>query len=264
MTVICILCHRLHAQYSFSSDCRKLERDFPEVSGQKMIDQCVDLGVYCNSVMNTGGRWSMERLVWYLVCTLLVSSVLFICLCIYSFDVRWRNDFCVMPIAYDMHCVAYLLLFHRPTKIIFCKHDDDEHDEHQYVLSSSHIPTAHLFVYISCYNIQIIIFFVSFDSKKKYFQCRLKINKDKKVRNSKWHIMPLSPEQQIYAAIDVYVSSVLNVLHLSRFCMPRSLSLPLTVYLGLSGSVCAAYSVHSVLVYSIWNVKDIEVTLTHA
>lgn len=49
------------------SDCRKLERDYPEVNSQKMIDNCVDLGVYCNKVCNTGGRWSMERLVWHLV-----------------------------------------------------------------------------------------------------------------------------------------------------------------------------------------------------
>lgn len=44
-----------------------MERDFPEVNAQKMIDQCIDLGVYCNSVWNTGGRWSMERLVWHVV-----------------------------------------------------------------------------------------------------------------------------------------------------------------------------------------------------
>lgn len=44
-----------------------MERDFPEINSQKMVDQCIDLGVYCNKIMNTGGRWSMERLVWYLV-----------------------------------------------------------------------------------------------------------------------------------------------------------------------------------------------------
>ncbi|GJQ78825.1 WRNexo [Trypoxylus dichotomus] len=34
----------------------------------------------------------------------------------------------------------------------------------------------------------------------------MRINKDKKVRNSKWHVIPLSEEQQIYAATDAYVS----------------------------------------------------------
>lgn len=62
-----------------NSDCRKLERDFPEVNGQKMVDQCVDLGVYCNSVMNTGGRWSMERLVWYLVCIFYIIAYYIYC-----------------------------------------------------------------------------------------------------------------------------------------------------------------------------------------
>lgn len=59
----------------FCSDCRKLERDFPEVNAQKMIDQCIDLGVYCNDVWNTGGRWSMERLVWHVVSCFLFLSV---------------------------------------------------------------------------------------------------------------------------------------------------------------------------------------------
>lgn len=49
------------------SDLRKLQRDYPEVDAQRMIDRCVDLGPWCNEVCNTGGRWSMERLVMYLV-----------------------------------------------------------------------------------------------------------------------------------------------------------------------------------------------------
>lgn len=44
--------------------------------------------------------------------------------------------------------------------------------------------------------------FIKFD-----FQFDMRINKDKKVRNSKWHVMPLTKEQQIYAAIDAYVST---------------------------------------------------------
>lgn len=49
------------------SDLRKLQRDYPAVDSQRMIDSCTDLGPWCNSVCNTGGRWSMERLVMYLV-----------------------------------------------------------------------------------------------------------------------------------------------------------------------------------------------------
>lgn len=44
-----------------------MERDFPEVKVQKMIDQCRDLGPFCNEVMGTGGRWSMANLVSYIV-----------------------------------------------------------------------------------------------------------------------------------------------------------------------------------------------------
>lgn len=49
------------------SDFRKLERDFPTVKSQTMVDQCVDLGVWCNDVTNSGGRWSMENLVRFIV-----------------------------------------------------------------------------------------------------------------------------------------------------------------------------------------------------
>lgn len=95
---------RLHG-VNIKNDFRKLERDFPAVKVEKMIGQCVELSTYCNAVMNTGGRWSMERLVWFI--------------------------------------------------------------------------------------------------------CKLKINKDRKVRMSKWHEMPLTDAQQIYAAIDVYIAQVI-------------------------------------------------------
>lgn len=36
----------------------------------------------------------------------------------------------------------------------------------------------------------------------------MRINKDKKVRMSKWHIPNLSREQRIYAAIDAYVRRI--------------------------------------------------------
>ncbi|KRG01020.1 uncharacterized protein Dmoj_GI24264, isoform C [Drosophila mojavensis] len=45
-----------------SSDFRKLARDFPEVAAEPLIEKCVDLGVWCNEVCETGGRWSLERL----------------------------------------------------------------------------------------------------------------------------------------------------------------------------------------------------------
>lgn len=38
---------------------------------------------------------------------------------------------------------------------------------------------------------------------------KMKISKDKKVRMSKWHVMPLSKPQKIYAAIDGYASLLL-------------------------------------------------------
>lgn len=44
-----------------------MERDFPDVKVQKMIDQSVDLGPLCNDVMGTGGRWSLANLVSYIV-----------------------------------------------------------------------------------------------------------------------------------------------------------------------------------------------------
>jgi werner syndrome-like exonuclease len=52
---------------NIKNDFRKLQRDFPEVDSQELIDRCVDLGVYCNQVCSTSGRWSMERLVAYVV-----------------------------------------------------------------------------------------------------------------------------------------------------------------------------------------------------
>ncbi|XP_037046498.1 Werner Syndrome-like exonuclease isoform X2 [Bradysia coprophila] len=95
---------RLHG-VNIKNDCRKLGRDFEEVDSQLMIDHCVDLGVWCNKVINSSGRWSMARLVCHI--------------------------------------------------------------------------------------------------------CKLQINKDPKVRMSKWHIQPLTKEQQIYAAIDVYIAQVI-------------------------------------------------------
>lgn len=92
---------RLHG-VNIKNDLRKLERDFPMVKAEPMVENCIDLGVWYNEVFNSSGRWSMERLV-----------------------------------------------------------------------------------------LQIL---------------RLRIDKSRQVRMSKWHIFPLSANQQKYAAIDVFVS----------------------------------------------------------
>lgn len=162
------------------SDCRKLERDFPEVTSQKMVDQCVDLGVYCNEVMNTGGRWSMERLVWYLVRISIVS-------------------------------------FHANSNIII----------------------------IVCF---CFFFFL--------IQCRLKINKDKKVRNSKWHIMPLSPEQQIYAAIDVYVSTKTISLMVWHICWHVCVTNVKLLRLRLSSNSWIDWPKHSILNWCLFFLRQ--------
>ncbi|KAH8312164.1 hypothetical protein KR044_009636 [Drosophila immigrans] len=52
---------RLHG-VNIKADFRKLQRDFPEVSADALIAKCVDLGVWCNEICETGGRWSLERL----------------------------------------------------------------------------------------------------------------------------------------------------------------------------------------------------------
>lgn len=85
------------------NDFRKLERDFPHIKSDPLIEKCLDLGVWYNEIFNSSGRWSMERLV-----------------------------------------------------------------------------------------LQTL---------------RLRVDKSRQVRMSKWHIHPLSANQQKYAAIDVFVSS---------------------------------------------------------
>ncbi|KFB48915.1 AGAP000530-PA-like protein [Anopheles sinensis] len=45
------------------NDVRKLARDFPEVDGDRLVSKCCDLGVWCNTLEGSSGRWSMERLV---------------------------------------------------------------------------------------------------------------------------------------------------------------------------------------------------------
>lgn len=54
-------------------DLRKLHRDFPEANVDEMVEKCVDLGVRCNQVCSTGGRWSLERLIIY-ICKLPIDK----------------------------------------------------------------------------------------------------------------------------------------------------------------------------------------------
>lgn len=41
-----------------------------------MIDHCVDLGVWCNEVINSSGRWSMARLVSHIVSDFRCNSII--------------------------------------------------------------------------------------------------------------------------------------------------------------------------------------------
>ncbi|KAG5890857.1 hypothetical protein JTB14_016290 [Gonioctena quinquepunctata] len=90
---------------NIKNDVRKLARDFVGFDGDKMVENCIDLGVFANSILPTTHRWSLEKLVDHLL--------------------------------------------------------------------------------------------------------DLRISKDKKVRNSNWHIIPLTAAQQKYAAIDSYASLLL-------------------------------------------------------
>lgn len=103
------------------SDFRKLGRDYPEINSDDLIVNGLDLGVWCNEVCETGGRWSLDRLAGYVVST------------------------------------------HSP-----------------FVISL-------------------------FSQNSIYFQVEKAIDKNKKVRMSKWHVIPLDENQLTYAAIDVYV-----------------------------------------------------------
>jgi werner syndrome-like exonuclease len=53
---------RLHG-VNIKNDLRKLERDYPIIKTDKMIERCIDLGPMYNDVCGSSGRWSMERLV---------------------------------------------------------------------------------------------------------------------------------------------------------------------------------------------------------
>ncbi|XP_073817220.1 WRN exonuclease [Musca autumnalis] len=57
---------RLHG-VNIKNDFRKLGRDFPEIKADDLIVNGLDLGVWCNVVCETGGRWSLDRLANYVV-----------------------------------------------------------------------------------------------------------------------------------------------------------------------------------------------------
>ncbi|XP_056637376.1 3'-5' exonuclease [Diorhabda sublineata] len=90
---------------NIKNDIRKLARDFKGFDGDKIVNNCLDLGVLANSILSRSERWSLEKLVDQLL--------------------------------------------------------------------------------------------------------DLKIDKDKKVRNSQWHVIPLSKRQKEYAATDSYASILL-------------------------------------------------------
>lgn len=47
---------------NIKNDFRKLERDFPTIKADPLIEKCVDLGTFYNQVFNTSEKWSLERL----------------------------------------------------------------------------------------------------------------------------------------------------------------------------------------------------------
>ncbi|CAG9813281.1 unnamed protein product [Phaedon cochleariae] len=52
---------------NIKNDVRKLARDFPGFDGDKMVENCIDLGVLANSILPTKQRWSLEKLVNHLL-----------------------------------------------------------------------------------------------------------------------------------------------------------------------------------------------------
>lgn len=48
---------------NIKQDVRKLARDFLGFDGDKMVENCVDLGTLANGIVSTTQRWSLEKLV---------------------------------------------------------------------------------------------------------------------------------------------------------------------------------------------------------
>jgi len=65
---------------NIKNDFRKLERDYPTIKADPLIEKCKDLGVYYNYIFNSSGRWSMERLVLQVrVCVCVIKFSLILC-----------------------------------------------------------------------------------------------------------------------------------------------------------------------------------------
>lgn len=47
---------------NIKNDLRKLERDFPYMKADPLIEKCVDLGTFYNQVFNSSERWSLANL----------------------------------------------------------------------------------------------------------------------------------------------------------------------------------------------------------
>jgi hypothetical protein len=47
---------------NIKNDLRKLERDFPYIKADPLIEKCVDLGTFYNQVFNSSERWSLANL----------------------------------------------------------------------------------------------------------------------------------------------------------------------------------------------------------
>lgn len=82
----------------FCSDVRKLERDFKEFPGQKVVENnCLDCGTFANHRLMRSGRWSLEKL------TVLV--VLFS----YYFVLLYRNLISKIRIDRSLYIHIYLV-----------------------------------------------------------------------------------------------------------------------------------------------------------
>jgi ribonuclease D len=47
---------------NIKNDLRKLERDFPHIKADPLIEKCVELGTFYNQVFNSSERWSLANL----------------------------------------------------------------------------------------------------------------------------------------------------------------------------------------------------------
>ena len=78
--------------FCINSDFRKLARDFAEVNADELIEKCVDLGVWCNQVCSTGGRWSLERLTNYIVSNFLYFANIYKIILYMFYILGWKGN----------------------------------------------------------------------------------------------------------------------------------------------------------------------------